>query len=129
MIPTISINGNRYHFLFNLVAICKFEESTGINVTSALSMGENMQTSLLVRLIHEALREGHRKATKEGLINTPFDMEWEDVAELIQNNPEDISAAMESIAEQTSDMAPKKKKANYSEKKKKALTRKSTITT
>lgn len=121
MLPTIKINGQEKYFLFNLVAICKFEESTGESVTNTLSQGENMPINILVKMIHEGLKEGHRKAMKEALINTEFDLQWEDVAETLQESPEDIAEAFETLADQVTDVTAKKKKQTYSQAKKKSL--------
>jgi hypothetical protein len=96
MIHHITINGESHPFTFNMVALVNTEESIGKSVQEIFSLGDKIPLSYAIRMVYHGLKEGYRKTKKD------FDLEWEDVAEMIESDLDGFTKAMERIAHDAS---------------------------
>jgi len=77
---TVDIAGKQYPVSFGMFALANFCKQAGLSLSDMQTLGDNLDLLTAIQLVHEGLRDGHRKADKA------FDLKVEDVADLLDED-------------------------------------------
>lgn len=88
-VQTIQVNGKELPISYGMAALADFLHSEGLTLTELGSIADRFQLTSVINLIHVGLKHGARKAGKE------FALTPDDVADMLDDNPEIINEAME----------------------------------
>ena len=119
MYTTVEINGRNFPVSFGQNALAQFGRQAGLSLSAlnALSL-DTLDLLALHLLIWCGLKDGHRKARKANEAKGQFNLEVEDVADMLDDDPGAIERILgvfsESMPEQGNGKAqrPKAKAAN-----------------
>lgn len=105
----IEIAGKKYPVSFGQNALAQFGRQAGLSLSALNNLSvDTLDLLNLHTLIWCGLKDGHRKARKAGEAKGQFNAEVEDIADLLDMDPE----AMERILNEFADSQPKQKAGN-----------------
>lgn len=105
----ITLAGNTFPFKFGMAAMAKFESEMGYPVTEVLKKGENATVKEVLFLIYFGIKDGQRIEAKNNPTYQPTAIQWEDLADMIDEDPDGFTKGMEKIAAEMTPKNPKKK--------------------
>lgn len=80
-------------FSFGMAALDQLLKTEGLTLQELGSLGENMQISTMINIVLIGLRDGARRT------KAAFDLSFEDVADMIDENPELLNGALTAYAD------------------------------
>lgn len=87
----IETNGKELYFSFGMAAMARFTDSEGITIADLAKMYEEMTLMRAIKLVYAGLQDGFRRE------KVAFSMTFEDVADLLDEDPELLSKCMDVI--------------------------------
>ena len=93
MTHTININGESYPVRFGFAALMTFSKKTGIKLEDLDELSEGIDLYTAVALLWAGLKDGARKEKKQ------FTLSVEDIADLLDDDVEVLTTALELFAQ------------------------------
>lgn len=106
----IIIAGNSFPFKMGMTALAKFEEKAGYSITEVLAKGDKAAPKDILMLLYLGIKDGERIESKNNPNYIPTDITWEDLGDMIDEDPDGFVKAMEALAKETSAPASSAKK-------------------